>query len=486
MGDVHMEKNVKVKRKLKTRHISMIAIGGAIGTGLFMSSGLAISQAGPGGALLAYVLIGAMVYFLMTGVGEMATYLPVSGSFATYGNRFVDPAFGFAVGWNYWLNGIITIAVDISTAALVMRYWFPHTSLLLWGLLFFALIFTLNAFSVKFYGESEFWFALIKVITIILFLIIGVLTIFGILGGEFIGTKNFTTGNAPFNGGFLAFLGIFLIAGFSFQGSESVGIMAGESATPEKSIPKAIKQVFWRILLFYILTILVIGLIIPYTSPALMGGSDITTSPFTLVFERAGLAFVASIMNAIILTSILSSGSSVLFAASRMLFSMGHDGAAGKIFQRTNRFGIPFVALIICFVATFAVYSLSFVSPNAYLWLVTASGLTGFIAWAGIAISHYRFRRAYVKQNKDLSLLKYKAPWFPIGSIIALALCLLVIIGQNYQSVLNFKWDEVLISYAALPIFIILYLSFKFKNKTHIIPLKDVDLTQNTDYQSEK
>ncbi|EUJ37724.1 lysine-specific permease, partial [Brochothrix thermosphacta DSM 20171 = FSL F6-1036] len=230
-----MEKNVKVKRKLKTRHISMIAIGGAIGTGLFMSSGLAISQAGPGGALLAYVLIGAMVYFLMTGVGEMATYLPVSGSFATYGNRFVDPAFGFAVGWNYWLNGIITIAVDISTAALVMRYWFPHTSLLLWGLLFFALIFTLNAFSVKFYGESEFWFALIKVITIILFLIIGVLTIFGILGGEFIGTKNFTTGNAPFNGGFLAFLGIFLIAGFSFQGSESVGIMAGESATPEKS-----------------------------------------------------------------------------------------------------------------------------------------------------------------------------------------------------------------------------------------------------------
>ncbi|ODJ60342.1 amino acid permease [Brochothrix thermosphacta] len=481
-----MEKNVKVKRKLKTRHISMIAIGGAIGTGLFMSSGLAISQAGPGGALLAYVLIGAMVYFLMTGVGEMATYLPVSGSFATYGNRFVDPAFGFAVGWNYWLNGIITIAVDISTAALVMRYWFPHTSLLLWGLLFFALIFTLNAFSVKFYGESEFWFALIKVITIILFLIIGVLTIFGILGGEFIGTKNFTTGNAPFNGGFLAFLGIFLIAGFSFQGSESVGIMAGESATPEKSIPKAIKQVFWRILLFYILTILVIGLIIPYTSPALMGGSDITTSPFTLVFERAGLAFVASIMNAIILTSILSSGSSVLFAASRMLFSMGHDGAAGKIFQRTNRFGIPFVALIICFVATFAVYSLSFVSPNAYLWLVNASGLTGFIAWAGIAISHYRFRRAYVKQNKDLSRLKYKAPWFPIGSIIALALCLLVIIGQNYQSVLNFKWDEVLISYAALPIFIILYLSFKFKNKTHIIPLKDVDLTQNTDYQSEK
>ncbi|EUJ41918.1 amino acid permease [Brochothrix campestris] len=480
-----MAANVKVKRKLKTRHISMMAIGGAIGTGLFMSSGLAISQAGPGGAILAYILIGAMVYFLMTGVGEMATYLPVSGSFATYANRFVDPAFGFAIGWNYWLNGIITIAVDVATASLVMRYWFPNIPLILWGIIFFVIIFTLNALSVKFYGESEYWFALIKVVTIIVFLIVGFLTIFGILGGEFIGTKNFTVGDAPFNGGFLAFLGIFLIAGFSFQGSESVGVMAGESENPQKSIPKAIKQVFWRILLFYILTILVISLIIPYTSPELMGGSDVTTSPFTLVFERAGLAFVASIMNAVILTSILSSGSSVLFASSRMLFAMGHDGAAGKIFRRTNRFGIPFVALLLCFVATVGIYSLSFLSPQAYLWLINASGLTGFIAWAGIAISHFRFRRAFAKQNIDSSLLKYKAPWFPIGSMLALVLCICVIIGQNYDSIINFQLDQMLVSYAALPVFALLYFAYKLKNKSRLIPLKDVDLTQNTDYQSE-
>lgn len=480
-----MTVNVKVKRKLKTRHISMMAIGGAIGTGLFMSSGLAISQAGPGGALLAYILIGAMVYFLMTGVGEMATYLPVSGSFATYANRFVDPAFGFAIGWNYWLNGIITIAVDIATASLVMRYWFPDIPLIIWGLIFFVIIFTLNALSVKFYGESEYWFALIKVITIIVFLIVGFLTIFGILGGEFIGTKNFTVSDAPFNGGFLAFLGIFLIAGFSFQGSESVGVMAGESENPTKSIPKAIKQVFWRILLFYILTILVISLIIPYTSPELMGGSDVTTSPFTLVFERAGLAFVASIMNAVILTSILSSGSSVLFASSRMLFAMGHDGSAGKIFRRTNRFGIPFASLLLCLVATIGIYSLSFLSPHAYLWLINASGLTGFIAWSGIAISHFRFRRAFTKQNLDPSLLKYKAPWFPIGSMLALVLCICVIVGQNYDSIINFQLDQMLVSYAALPVFALLYFAYKLKNKTRLIPLKDVDLTQNTDYQSE-
>ena len=271
-----------IKRGLKARHLSMIAIGGCIGTGLFMASGEAIQQAGPGGALLAYGAIGVMVYFLMTSLGEMATYLPVSGSFSTYASRFVDPSFGFALGWNYWFNWVITVAVDISIAALVVSYWEPMQFIPAWGwsMIFFAIIFLLNTLSVQAYGESEYWFSFIKVVTVIIFIIVGLLTIFGIMGGEYIGFENFTIGDAPilgsgFDGKLLSVLGVFLIAGFSFQGTELIGITAGESENPEKNIPKAIKQVFWRIIIFYILAIFIIGLIIPYTSPQLLG-ADVT------------------------------------------------------------------------------------------------------------------------------------------------------------------------------------------------------------------
>ncbi|WP_420900506.1 amino acid permease, partial [Brevibacillus laterosporus] len=283
----------------------MIALGGSIGTGLFLASGGAISQAGPGGAILAYLAIGIMVYFLMTSLGEMAAFMPESGSFSTYATKFVDPALGFALGWNYWYNWAITIAAELSAATLLMKFWFPDSSSMLWSGLFLALMFGLNYLSVKGYGESEFWFSMIKVATVIIFLIVGILMIFGIMGGEAVGFKNFTVGDAPFHGGFMAALGVFMIAGFSFQGTELIGVAAGESDDPRKNIPKAIKQVFWRILLFYILAILVIGLLVPYTSPNLVGGDidTIAISPFTMVFEKAGLAFAASVMNAVILSA---------------------------------------------------------------------------------------------------------------------------------------------------------------------------------------
>ncbi|EHL2530231.1 amino acid permease, partial [Listeria monocytogenes] len=171
------ETHGEIRRDLKTRHLSMIAIGGSIGTGLFLASGNAIHTAGPGGALVAYIAIGIMVYFLMTSLGEMATYMPVSGSFSTYASRFVDPAFGFALGWNYWFNWAITLAVDISTAAIIVQFWLPNTPAWLWSAIFLILIFGLNALSVKAYGESEYWFSIIKVATVIIFLIVGVLTI---------------------------------------------------------------------------------------------------------------------------------------------------------------------------------------------------------------------------------------------------------------------------------------------------------------------
>ncbi|AGR09385.1 amino acid permease [Listeria monocytogenes] len=482
------ETHGEIRRDLKTRHLSMIAIGGSIGTGLFLASGNAIHTAGPGGALVAYVAIGIMVYFLMTSLGEMATYMPVSGSFSTYASRFVDPAFGFALGWNYWFNWAITLAVDISTAAIIVQFWLPNTPAWLWSAIFLILIFGLNALSVKAYGESEYWFSIIKVATVIIFLIVGVLTIVGILGGEVIGFSNFTTGDAPFKGGFFAILGTFLIAGFSFQGTEMVGIAAGESATPETSVPKAIKQVFWRILLFYIFAIFIIGMIIPYTNPNLLSAeaTDVAISPFTLVFEKAGLAFAASVMNAVILTSVLSAGNSGLYASTRMLWAMARDKKAPKFLGKVNRRGIPMAALIV----TTIVGAMTFITTLTengtviYTWLLSASGLTGFIAWVGIAISHYRFRKAFIKQGHDLSELKYKAKFFPFGPILALVLCILVIVGQDYAAFLKPEftnpawWQKIGISYIGLPIFLVFWLSFKFTNKTKVIPLEDCKFDQ--------
>ncbi|EAC4884799.1 amino acid permease [Listeria monocytogenes] len=482
------ETHGEIRRDLKTRHLSMIAIGGSIGTGLFLASGNAIHTAGPGGALVAYIAIGIMVYFLMTSLGEMATYMPVSGSFSTYASRFVDPAFGFALGWNYWFNWAITLAVDISTAAIIVQFWLPNTPAWLWSAIFLILIFGLNALSVKAYGESEYWFSIIKVATVIIFLIVGVLTIVGILGGEVIGFSNFTAGDAPFKGGFFAILGTFLIAGFSFQGTEMVGIAAGESATPETSVPKAIKQVFWRILLFYIFAIFIIGMIIPYTNPNLLSAeaTDVAISPFTLVFEKAGLAFAASVMNAVILTSVLSAGNSGLYASTRMLWAMARDKKAPKFLGKVNRRGIPLAALIV----TTIVGAMTFITTLTengtviYTWLLSASGLTGFIAWVGIAISHYRFRKAFIKQGHDLSELKYKAKFFPFGPILALILCILVIVGQDYAAFLKPEftnpawWQKIGISYIGLPIFLVFWLSFKFTNKTKVIPLEDCKFDQ--------
>ncbi|HDU6614523.1 TPA: amino acid permease [Listeria monocytogenes] len=482
------ETHGEIRRDLKTRHLSMIAIGGSIGTGLFLASGNAIHTAGPGGALVAYIAIGIMVYFLMISLGEMATYMPVSGSFSTYASRFVDPAFGFALGWNYWFNWAITLAVDISTAAIIVQFWLPNTPAWLWSAIFLILIFGLNALSVKAYGESEYWFSIIKVATVIIFLIVGVLTIVGILGGEVIGFSNFTAGDAPFKGGFFAILGTFLIAGFSFQGTEMVGIAAGESATPETSVPKAIKQVFWRILLFYIFAIFIIGMIIPYTNPNLLSAeaTDVAISPFTLVFEKAGLAFAASVMNAVILTSVLSAGNSGLYASTRMLWAMARDKKAPKFLGKVNRRGIPMAALIV----TTIVGAMTFITTLTengtviYTWLLSASGLTGFIAWVGIAISHYRFRKAFIKQGHDLSELKYKAKFFPFGPILALVLCILVIVGQDYAAFLKPEftnpawWQKIGISYIGLPIFLVFWLSFKFTNKTKVIPLEDCKFDQ--------
>ena len=307
----------KLKRSLKARHMNMIAIGGSIGTGLFFASGSAISTAGPGGAVLAYLIMGLLVYFLMMSLGEMSTQLPISGSFETYASRFVDPALGFTLGWNYWFSWSICVAAELVAGSLIVKFWFPTTNTTLWSVLFLLIIVTLNMLSAKAYGESEYWFASIKVATIIIFIVVGLLMIIGIFKNPSPGFSNWvlTDGagrKAPFVGGLLALINVFLVAGFSFSGTEIVGLAAGESENPSENVPKAIKVVFWRILLFYIFSIVIIGFLVPFTDKNLLksGADSIAYSPFTMVFEKCGLAFAASVMNAVILTSVLSCGNS--------------------------------------------------------------------------------------------------------------------------------------------------------------------------------
>lgn len=429
---------LELERSLSPRHLSMIAIGGCIGTGLFVASGTTISQAGPGGALVAYALIGIMVWLVMQSLGEMAAFLPVAGSFQEYGTRFVSPSFGFALGWNYWFNWAITLAAELVAAALVMKFWFPGVPSVVWSAGFLAFVFILNAFSARVYGEGEFWFASIKVVTVVLFLALGLAMIFGILGGKSPGTTNWTTGDSPFVGGGMGVLAVFIAAGYSFQGTELVGVAAGEAKNPTKTLPKAIRSIFWRIVIFYIGAIAVIGFLIPYTDPNLLNAAEdnISISPFTLVFDRAGIALAAGVMNAVILTSVLSAGNSGLYASTRMLYSMAKQGLAPKYFAKLSLNKVPFRALVATSVVGLAGFITSIVGDGtAYTFLLTLSALAGFITWVGISVCHLAFRRAMKAQGVSLDELPYRAPFGPIGSMVALTLCALVILGQAFAPI---------------------------------------------------
>lgn len=482
------EPPTELRRTLSHRHLQMIAIGGAIGTGLFLASGATIAQAGPGGALVAYVLIGLMVLLLMQSLGEMSSHLPIPGSFQAYATRFVSPSFGFAVGWNYWFNWAITLAAELVAAGIIMRFWLPSVAGWIWAALFLAVLTGLNALSARAYGEGEFWLAAIKVVTVIVFLIAGVAMILGILGGHSPGFENWTVGESPFHGGVLAVLSVFMIAGFSFQGTELVGVAAAESRDPRREVPKAIRTVFWRIMLFYVGAFIVIGFLIPYTDPRLLRSSetDIAYSPFTLVLDRAGIAFAASAMNAVILTAILSAGSSGLYASARMLHGLALDRQAPRFLARTTSRGVPLPALL----ATAAVGAFAFLTAivgqgAAYTWLLNISALSGFIVWVGIAVCHLRFRRAYVRQGHDLAALPYKAPLFPVGPILAFALCLAVILGQNYEAVLAGKAWEVVSSYIGLPIFLALWLGHRAITGSRTVPLEAMDVSGMPESRSE-
>ena len=350
-------------RGLKSRHLQMIAIGGSIGTGLFLAMGGTIRDAGPGGAMVAYAIMGVVVYFMMTALGEMATELPIPGAFTSYANRFVDEAWGFTNGWSYWFGSSMTVAAELIAGAIIVKYWFPGSNSSLWAALFLGILLMLNLFSVKGFGEAEFWFAGIKVVVTIIFLIVGVLMIVGIMhSGEDAGFHNWVldggkAGKAPFVNGIGGIVGIFMVAAFSFSNTELVGLTAAESENPKKDVPKAIHSVFWRLLIFYLGTIFVVATLIPFTEPSLLDASEdnVAAAPYTIIFRNAGFAAAASFMDAIILTSVLSCGNSSMYAASRTMQHMAEKGAAPKFFAKISKRGVPVRSVLLtAIIAAFA------------------------------------------------------------------------------------------------------------------------------------
>lgn len=470
----------QLKRQITMRQLSRITLGGGIGTGLFLASGALIGGAGPGGALVAYAIIAVIVYFLMTGLAEMTSFMPVSGAYAAQATKFVDPAFGFAVGWNSWFGWAVTIAVELQAGAILMGFWFPAVPSIVWSASLLAVLLTINLIGAKGYGETEYWLSSIKVGSVIIIIIVGFLMIFGILGGQATGTYNLTVGEAPFVGGISGMFSVFLVAGFAFIGSEMFAITAGEVENAEQNIPKAVKQIIWRLIIFYIVATFVLSTVIPYDNPNLLNSSvdNVAISPFTILLSKSGIPFAAHLMNAIVLVAVLSVTNSGLFLTSRMLFAMANSRKAPKLFAKTNNKGVPVAAILCSAVFGCLCFLSSFVgSGKIYLTLLNMSALNGFLMWLVITICYYRFRRGYIIQGYKLENLTYTAKWFPSGPIFAMCAIGIIVIGQDIVLFTGdtIDWFSVISINLCLVLFVVPYFIYKIKYKTKMIPLDKID-----------
>nr|WP_243158150.1 amino acid permease [Aminipila terrae] len=421
-----------------------------------------------------------MVYFLMTGLAEMTSFMPVSGAYAAQATKFVDPAFGFAVGWNSWFGWAVTIAVELQAGAILMGFWFPAVPSIVWSASLLAVLLTINLIGAKGYGETEYWLSSIKVGSVIIIIIVGFLMIFGILGGQATGTYNLTVGEAPFVGGISGMFSVFLVAGFAFIGSEMFAITAGEVENAEQNIPKAVKQIIWRLIIFYIVATFVLSTVIPYDNPNLLNSSvdNVAISPFTILLSKSGIPFAAHLMNAIVLVAVLSVTNSGLFLTSRMLFAMANSRKAPKLFAKTNNKGVPVAAILCSAVFGCLCFLSSFVgSGKIYLTLLNMSALNGFLMWLVITICYYRFRRGYIIQGYKLENLTYTAKWFPSGPIFAMCAIGIIVIGQDIVLFTGdtIDWFSVISINLCLVLFVVPYFIYKIKYKTKMIPLDKID-----------
>lgn len=391
----------KLQPGLKQRHMTMIAIAGVIGAGLFMGSGSVIHMAGPG-AILSYILAGLIVILVMRMLGEMSAVNPTSGSFAHYAHESIGPLAGFMIGWLYWFFWVIAIALEATAAAAIIQYWYDGIPLWLLSLLLtVALTFT-NLISVKAFGEFEYWFSLIKVASIIIFLGLGAFFIFGLAPNlHSVGTTNlFEQGGFLPNGFGAVLMGVVTVI-FSFMGTEIVAIAAGESKDPLKAVTRATNSITWRILIFYVGSITVVVTLLPWSS------SSILTSPYVAVLEYINIPAAAQIMNFVVLTAVLSCLNSALYATSRMVFSMAEKGDAPKAFLKLNKRGAPVYAILAATFFSYIAVIMNYISPDkVFLFLLNSCSAITLILYFIIALSQLRMRRKIEQEAPEKLVVK--------------------------------------------------------------------------------
>ncbi|AEF28131.1 amino acid permease [Bifidobacterium breve] len=413
--------HTNLKRGMESRHLQMISLGGVIGTGLFLSSGYTIQQAGPIGTILAYSIGALIVYLVMLTLGELSVAMPVTGSFHVYAEKFIGPGTGFVIAIQYWLTWTVALGSEFTAAGLLMQRWFPDSPTWVWSAACIILIFTLNALSVRFFAEAEFWFASIKVFAICAFIIIGLLAIFGIIpiaGYQHAPMFGNLVKDGIFPNGFVPVFATILTVNFAFSGTELIGVTAGETRDPETAVPKAIHTTLWRLVLFFIGSITVMCALIPWRQ------AGVGESPFVLVFNSIGIPYAGDIMNFVVLTAVLSASNSGLYASTRMVWSMGNEGMIPRWFAKTNRRGVPMLALCAAMAGgLLALLSSVIAASTVYLVLVALSGLSAVVVWIAIAYCQIVFRRRWLASGHSADELKYRTPGYPYVSWAAFILC---------------------------------------------------------------
>ncbi|KAF2645932.1 general amino-acid permease-like protein GAP1 [Massarina eburnea CBS 473.64] len=484
--------NSPLVRRLKGRHLQMIAIGGSIGTGLFVGSGQALAQSGPASLVIAYCLVGIMMYCTVHALGEMAVLFPVAGSFSSYSTRFLDPAWGFAMGWNYALQWLVVLPLEIVAATFTINYW-NHGSVNnnAWVAIFLVLIVVINLFGVKGYGEAEFVFAIIKVAAVVGFIILGiVINIGGGPNGSYIGGKLWRDPGA-FNNGFKGLCSTFVNAAFAFSGTELVGLAAAETANPRKSLPTAVKQVFWRISLFYIVSLLLVGLLVPYNDERLLkkeNNVDAVASPFVIAIQNAGIEGLPSVFNVVIMIAVLSVGNSSIYGSSRTLAALAEQHQAPKILAYIDRQGRPLVSIGIASslgLLAFLAGVRQDLHEAAFNWMLALSALSAVFTWGSICLSHIRFRKGWQLQGHSLDELAFRAQPGIIGSWVGFGFNFLVLVAQFWVAVAPLDMGLMSTSsrlsnffqvYLALPVTLCFYIPYKFYYRTSIVRSHNMDL----------
>ncbi|MEX2943197.1 bifunctional threonine/serine APC transporter ThrP [Serratia fonticola] len=422
------EKPQGLHRGLEARHIELIALGGTIGVGLFMGSASTLKWAGPS-VLLAYIIAGLFVFFIMRSMGEMLFLEPVAGSFAVYAHKYMNPFFGYLTAWGYWFMWLAVGISEITAIGVYVQFWFPEIPQWLPALIAVAMVALANLAAVRLYGELEFWFAMIKVTTIIVMILVGLGVIFFGFGngGQPTGFANLTAHGGFFAGGWKGFLFALCIVVASYQGVELVGITAGEAKNPQVTLKRAINNILWRILIFYVGAIFVIVTIFPWNGIGTAG------SPFVLTFAKIGIVAAAGIINFVVLTAALSGCNSGMYSGGRMLYALAKNRQLPAALTRLSASGVPVNCIAITIICLLVGSALNYVIPNpqqVFVYVYSASVLPGMMPWFVVLISQIYFRRAHKEAMKTHSFKSFMFPYINYLTI-AFLICVLVGMGIN-------------------------------------------------------